>query len=83
MNTATFNSRLGGAIGLGFAIPSKTLLREVPVIIKNGSSPHTWLGLSGTTLTFDLNQELGLNSNFRGVLVDSSVKGGHLTAISS
>ena len=76
MNTATFNSQLGGATGLGFAVPSKTLLREVPVIIKNGSYPHPWLGLSGTSLTFDLNRELGLAPNFRGLLVDSLVKEG-------
>jgi len=76
MNTATFNSQLGGATGLGFAVPSKTLLREVPVIIKNGSYPHPWLGLAGRALTFDLNQQLGLNPNFRGVLVNSLVKDG-------
>jgi S1-C subfamily serine protease len=76
MNTATFNSQLGGATGLGFAIPSKTLLREVPVIIKNGSYPHPWLGLSGRGLTFDLNRELGLSPNFKGVLVNSLVKDG-------
>jgi S1-C subfamily serine protease len=76
MNTATFNSQLGGATGLGFAVPSKTLLREVPVIIKNGSYPHPWLGLSGRALTFEMNQELGLNPNFRGVVVDSLVKDG-------
>ena len=76
MNTATFNSQLGGATGLGFAVPSKTLLREVPIIIKNGSYHHPWLGLSGTSLTFDLNRELGLSPNFKGVLVNSLVKDG-------
>jgi S1-C subfamily serine protease len=76
MNTATFNSQLGGATGLGFAVPSKTLLREVPIIIKNGSYPHPWLGLSGRALTFDLNRELGLSPNFKGVLVNSLVKDG-------
>ena len=28
MNTATINSELGGATGLGFSIPSKTLLER-------------------------------------------------------
>ena len=76
MNSATFNSQLGGATGLGFAIPSKTLLREVPVIMKNGSYPHPWLGVSGRSLNLELNRELSLGPNFRGVLVDSLVKGG-------
>jgi S1-C subfamily serine protease len=76
MNTATINSQLGGSTGLGFAIPSKTLLREVPVIIKKGTYPHPWLGLSAITLTSDLNEEFGLKSNFKGVLVNSLAKDG-------
>jgi S1-C subfamily serine protease len=75
MNTATFNSPLGAG-GFGFAVPSKTLLREAPVIIKNGSYPHSWLGMSGRSLGLVLNRELGLGPNFRGVLVDSLVNGG-------
>ena len=75
MNTATFNSPLGAG-GFGFAVPSKTLLREAPVIIKNGSYPHSWLGMSGRSLNLELNRELGLGPNFRGVLVDSLVNGG-------
>jgi len=76
MNTATFNSQLGGATGLGFAVPSKTLLREAPAIIENGSYPHPWLGMSGRSLDLELDRELGLGPNFRGVLVDSLVNGG-------
>lgn len=76
MNTATISSELGGATGLGFSIPSKTLLRETPVLIENGSYPHPWLGISARTMTSDLNRELGLDPNFRGVLVDSLVEDG-------
>ena len=76
MNTATFNSQLGGATGLGFAVPSKTLLREAPAIIKNSSYPLPWLGISGRGLDLELNREVGLGPNFRGVLVDSLVNGG-------
>jgi|SRR5690242_2084909 len=75
MNTATFNSPLGAG-GFGFAVPSKTLLREAPVIIKTGSYPHSWLGISGRSLNLELNRELGIGPNFRGVLVDSLVNGG-------
>lgn len=76
MNTASIDSPHGGITGLGFAIPSKTLLREVPVLIKNGSYAHPWLGISALTLTSDLNEEMGLTPNFKGVLVDSLVKDG-------
>jgi S1-C subfamily serine protease len=76
MNTATINSQLGGSTGLGFAIPSKTLLREVPDIIKKGTYPHPWLGVSARSLTSDLDEASGLKVNFKGVLVDSLVKNG-------
>jgi S1-C subfamily serine protease len=76
MNTATINSQLGGSTSLGFAIPSKTLLREVPDIIKKGTYPHPWLGLSAITLTSDLNEAAGLKPNFRGIIVDSLAKDG-------
>jgi S1-C subfamily serine protease len=76
MNTAAIDSPDGGVTGLGFAIPSKTLLNEVPVLIKNGSYAHPWLGISAFTLTSDLNEEMGLSPNFKGVLVDSLVKDG-------
>jgi S1-C subfamily serine protease len=75
MNSATFSSQFGAG-GFGFAVPSKTLLREAPVIIKNGSYPHPWLGISGRSLDLELNRELGFGPNFRGVLVDSLVNGG-------
>ena len=76
MNTATINSELGGATGLGFSIPSKTLLREIPVLIENGSYSQPWLGISAQTLNSDLGQEIGLSPNFKGVLVNSLVKEG-------
>ena len=76
MNTATINSQLGGSTGLGFAIPSKTLLREVPVIINKGTYPHPWLGISTRSLTSDLDEVFGLKPNFKGVLVDSLAKDG-------
>jgi S1-C subfamily serine protease len=76
MNTATINSQLGGSTSLGFAIPSKTLLRKVPDIIKKGTYPHPWLGLSAITLTSDLNEAAGLKPNFRGIIVDSLAKDG-------
>ena len=76
MNTATFNSQLGGATGLGFAVPSNTLVREIPVIIENASYPHPWLGISASSLTSEVNQILGLDPFFKGVLVGALVTDG-------
>jgi S1-C subfamily serine protease len=44
MNTAIF-SQTGGYSGIGFAIPSNTIAREVPSLIKDGSYVHPWLGI--------------------------------------
>ena len=76
MNTATINSELGGATGLGFAVPSNTLIREIPVLIEKGTYTHPWLGISAQTLTLDLNQKVGLYPHFKGVLVNSLVNNG-------
>jgi S1-C subfamily serine protease len=76
MNTATIGSAQGGALGLSFSIPSKTLLREIPVLIENGAYQHPWLGISAISLKEDLNREIGLSSDFKGVLVHSLVEDG-------
>jgi S1-C subfamily serine protease len=41
--------------GLGFAIPSSTILREVGSLVTNGSyDQHPWLGASGTDMTYEI-----------------------------
>ena len=76
VNTATISSEQGGALGLSFSIPSKALLKEIPVLIENGTYEHPWLGISAISLNEDLNREIGLSSNFKGVLVHSLVEDG-------
>jgi S1-C subfamily serine protease len=70
MNTAIF-SRTGSYSGVGFAIPSNTIAKEVPLLIKNGSYSHPWLGISGGKITPDLIRAMGLPTNYKGVLVGS------------
>src|ERR671932_2434737 len=70
MNTAIFSST-GVYSGVGFAIPSNTIAKEVPVIIKDGSYAHPWLGISGGKITPDLANASGLPTNYKGVLVVS------------
>ncbi len=76
MNTAAFNSQQGGATGLGFAVPSNTIAREIPILINKGTYPHPWLGISAQSLTLELDQTLNLDPFFKGVLVGSLVKDG-------
>lgn len=76
MNTATINSPDGGVTGLGFAVPSNTLIQEIPQLIKKGTYPHPWLGIAARSLNLELGQSLDLDPNFKGILVVSLVKDG-------
>src|SRR5918912_1798249 len=70
MNTAIFSST-GVYSGVGFAIPSNAISKEVPVIIKDGTYNDPWLGISGGKITPDLIRAMGLPTNYKGVLVAS------------
>lgn len=51
--------------GLGFAIPSDTILREVGSLVTNGSyNQHPWLGVTGTDMTYDIAQAMGTNVTY-------------------
>ena len=77
MNTATFVAGTSGFSGIGLAIPSNAITRIVPVLIEKGNYTHPWLGLTATTLTSDLAESVeGLETNFKGVLVESILKDG-------
>src|SRR5207237_1648590 len=58
MNTAIF-SRTGSYSGIGFAIPSNTITKEVPLLIKNGTYIHPWLGISGGKITPAITKSAG------------------------
>jgi S1-C subfamily serine protease len=71
MNTAGLYS------GVGFAISSNTITREAPVLMQNGNFTHSYLGLSGVTLTSDMAPQFeNLSKTFRGVYVNTIVKDG-------
>jgi S1-C subfamily serine protease len=70
MNTAIF-SRTGAYSGVGFAVPSNTIAKEVPSLIKDGTYVHPWLGISGGKLTPNLAKAAGLPANYKGVVVGS------------
>jgi S1-C subfamily serine protease len=51
--------------GLGFAIPSSSILREIESLIENGSyNSHPWLGASGTDMTFGIAQAMSTNVTY-------------------
>jgi S1-C subfamily serine protease len=74
INTA-INSATGEFSGIGFAVPSNMIIKEVPTIIQTGTYKHPWLGIAGGAVTPDLAQNAGLQLNYKGVVV-SSVQSG-------
>jgi S1-C subfamily serine protease len=74
INTA-ISSSTGLFSGIGFAVPSNTITRIVPVLIQKGSYAHPWLGISGDSITPDLAQSAGLPKNFKGVVIGSVQSG--------
>lgn len=75
MNTA-IKTNTGDFSGIGFAIPSNTIKKIVPVLIKNGTYQHPYLGIAGRTLDPDIALANGLSRNFKGVIVENVVAGG-------
>jgi len=51
--------------GLGFAIPSNTILREISALITTGTySGHSYLGVSGQDMSYDIAQEIGASVTY-------------------
>jgi S1-C subfamily serine protease len=72
ITTATLN----GSQGVGFAIPSSTILKELPTLIATGTyNKHSYLGISGADMNYQLAQDSNTNVTY-GVLVESVVAGG-------
>lgn len=74
--TSAIESSSGSNAGIGFAIPSATVQKVIPALIKDGKYEHAYLGLTGTTLTPDLAKSMNVDSNLRGILVISVSDGG-------
>jgi len=70
INTA-INSATGEFSGIGFAVPSNMIIKEVPTIIRTGTYNHPWLGIAGGAVAPDVAQAAGLPRNEKGVIVGS------------
>ncbi len=71
INTA-IQSETGEFSGVGFAIPSNTMKKIVPVLIKTGHYDHPWLGITGLSIDPDLASTLKLPVSF-GFLINTVV----------
>jgi S1-C subfamily serine protease len=72
--TATYEGV--AAQGLGLAIPSSTILREVPSLILKGSyNSHPYLGASGDDMDYELAQAMSTNVTY-GWLIAQVANGG-------
>ncbi len=69
-------SQSNSSSGVGFAIPVSIVKRVVPALIKDGRYNYAWLGISGTSLTLDLNEAMNLPADQRGTLVIDVTQGG-------
>ena len=68
--TSAIESPVHANAGVGFAIPSAIVNNVVPALIQDGKYVHSWLGISGTSLTPDLAKAMGLDLGQRGALVE-------------
>jgi len=62
--------------GLGFAVPSNTILREISSLVSTGTyRGHSYLGVSGTDMTYSATQEIGASVTY-GWRIASVTSGG-------
>jgi len=73
INTA-IQSATGEFTGVGFAVPSNTVKKVVPVLIKDGEFKHPWMGISGTDVDPELAEMRNLKSS-KGFVVISVIEG--------
>jgi len=75
--------------GVGFAIPSDTILRELPYLIKGEKYPHPWLGVRGIDMSYEIAKAMNVNVTYGWLIVEvlpnspaekAGLKGGTQTA---
>ena len=65
------SAAVSGSQGVGFAIPSDTILRELPYLISTGKyEMHPYIGIDGVDMNYQLSQLEGTNVTY-GVLVET------------
>jgi S1-C subfamily serine protease len=62
--------------GIGFAVPSDTIARELPSLISKGTYSHPYLGIQGRDVTQGIVGSMSLPTGTRGTLVIEVTSGG-------
>ncbi len=70
INTAIETGTTGEAVGIGFAVPSNVVVKELVDLKAGKEIARPWIGISGRALTESLAEELNLSVN-QGVYVVS------------
>jgi S1-C subfamily serine protease len=73
VNTA-IQSETGTFTGIGFAVPSDTIKREIDSLIEIGDYKHPWLGISALGVNLAIADALGLEKP-QGILVTEVISG--------
>ena len=73
INTA-IQSATGEFTGVGFAVPSNTVKKVIPVLIEKGIFHHPWMGISGSDVDPELAKVRELNSS-KGFLIATVIEG--------
>ncbi len=68
INTA-IQSTTGEFTGVGFAIPSQTVAKIVPTLIREGEYKHPWIGISGKDIDPDTANVLGLKDTLGFLII--------------
>lgn len=67
---------VGGSQGVGFAIPSDTITRELPSLLATGGyTMHSYMGIIGADMDYQLAQLQGTSVTY-GVLIQNLTSGG-------
>jgi S1-C subfamily serine protease len=68
MNTAII-AEIQQFSGVGFAVPSDTMRREINDLINDGEYQHPYLGITGSALTPEIKERMEMEPSTRGTLV--------------
>jgi len=67
---------IGSSQGVGFAIPSDTIIRELPSLVATGGyTLHSYMGIESVDMNYQFSQLEGTNITY-GALIESVVSGG-------
>jgi len=66
---------VSGSQGVGFAIPSDTILRELPSLISTGKYDKYYVGIQAVDMNYQLSQAAGTNVTY-GLLIEKTQPGG-------